>query len=132
MEYGRKKGDIMKKIKIANVLLIVLIFFVLSSINVVYAAQKNINPDSFNPSKATIASDEKEIITEKTGKIIGLLRNISIVIFVLALMVIGVKYIIGSVEQKARYKETLIPLIIGVAMVTMAVTIVSFVYDAVT
>ncbi len=132
MEYGRKKGDIMKKIKIANVLLIVLIFFVLSSINVVCAAQKNINPDSFNPSKATIASDEKEIITEKTGKIIGLLRNISIVVFVLALMVIGVKYIIGSVEQKARYKETLIPLIIGVAMVTMAVTIVSFVYDAIT
>ena len=45
-------------------------------------------------------------------------------------MVIGVKYILGSVEEKASYKETMVPYIIGCILATSGIVIVSYIYNA--
>ena len=45
---------------------------------------------------------------------IRLIRNFAIVIGVIMLMVIGVKYMLGSAEEKADYKKSLMPLVIGI------------------
>ena len=54
---------------------------------------------------------------EKTGvtgwRIITILRNAGIVIAFIILMVLGIRYIMGSVEQKAEYKRTMLPYVIG-------------------
>ena len=62
--------------------------------------------------------------------ILGAIRNISIVVSVITLMIIGLKYIIGSAEEKANYKETMIPYIIGCILAVSGTTIVSFIYNA--
>ena len=62
--------------------------------------------------------------------ILGAIRNISIVVSVITLMIIGLKYIIGSAEEKANYKETMIPYIIGCILAVSGTTLVSFIYNA--
>lgn len=61
--------------------------------------------------------------------VMGLIRNIAIIAGVIVLMIIGVKYIMGSAAEKAEYKKTLIPLVVGILIVIFATTLVSFVFD---
>ena len=59
------------------------------------------------------------------------MRNVSVVVAVISLMIIGLKYIFGSVEEKANYKATMMPYIIGCVLAASGTTIVTFIYNAV-
>ena len=52
----------------------------------------------------------------KAEVIVSAIKIIGIVVSVVALMIIGIKYMLGSVEEKAEYKKTLIPYIIGACL----------------
>ena len=56
-------------------------------------------------------------IEKKAEKALGVIRVIGIVLSVVMLMMIGIKYMLGSAEQKADYKKTLIPYIIGALII---------------
>ena len=47
------------------------------------------------------------------NKIATILRAIGTVLLVVVLMVLGIKYMMGSAEEKAEYKKTMIPYVIG-------------------
>ena len=47
------------------------------------------------------------------SKIATILRAIGTVLLVVVLMVLGIKYMMGSAEEKAEYKKTMIPYLIG-------------------
>ena len=49
--------------------------------------------------------------------IIGIVQFVGSAVSVLALIVIGIKYMMGSLEEKAQYKETMKPYIIGALLV---------------
>ena len=51
------------------------------------------------------------------NKIIGVVSVAGSAIALITLIIIGIKYVVGSVEEKARYKETLKPYLIGCFMV---------------
>lgn len=87
-----------------------------------------IDPSDYKPDE--LSNVETELIFNKTGIILAAIRNISIVTSVIVLMVIGVKYILGSVEEKASYKETMVPYIIGCILATSGIVIVSYIYNA--
>ena len=93
------------------------------------AVSSDIDPDYYNPSKQGISVNDKNTIKKKAGVILGWLRNISVATAVIAIMIAGYKYIVGSVEEKAEYKKTLIPIIIGCIMAISGTTIVSFIYN---
>ena len=63
------------------------------------------------------------------GKVIGVIRNISVIAAVIIIMVLGVKYMMGSVEEKAEYKKSFLPLIIGVLCVVAASSIAGFIFN---
>ena len=65
------------------------------------------------------------------GKIVGTLQAIGIVISVAILVVLGIKYMMGSAEEKAEYKKTMIPYLVGAVLIFAAVTIANAVYTAV-
>lgn len=75
--------------------------------------------------------DDSEIttLTSNVGIILGIIRNINVVVAVIVLMIIGVKFIIGSVEQRATYKEQMKPYIIGVLLAASGTTLVSYIYN---
>ena len=43
--------------------------------------------------------------------------------------VLGVKYMMGSLEEKAEYKKSMIPLIVGIVVVMSASTIAKLLFD---
>lgn len=51
------------------------------------------------------------------------------IVSVVVLIVLGIKYMMGSAEEKAEYKKTLMPYIIGAALVFAASAIAGIVFN---
>ena len=62
--------------------------------------------------------------------IASIVRVIGILVSVGTLMVIGIKYMLGSVEEKAQYKQRMTPWIIGAIMVFAMTNIPTILYEA--
>lgn len=54
---------------------------------------------------------------------------ISIVVSVVVLMYTGLKFIVGSTQEKAEYKKSLVPLVIGIAIVLFSTTIIKVLFS---
>ena len=112
-------------IKIIAMLLVVLTVAMISA--PVFA----FNPGTFLNTvegQAQTAGDNTKV-AEIAGKVIALIRNLAIVIGIVMLSIIGIKYMIGSAEEKASYKKTLIPLVVGIILVVAATSIISMVFS---
>ncbi len=70
-------------------------------------------------------------ITNMAGFIIKLLRNVSIILTIVVITALGIKYMIGSVQEKADYKKSYINIIIGVVLISMITTIVNVIFEAI-
>ena len=57
-----------------------------------------------------------EVLENRANKIIGVIQVIGSIASVAALIIMGIKYVLGSVEEKAEYKKTMRPYIIGVVI----------------
>lgn len=73
------------------------------------------NPNAYKP--GSINTNDANIIASKAGIIFNAISTLGIIIAVITIIVIGIKYMIGSVEEKAEYKKTMIPYLIGVVMI---------------
>lgn len=101
-------------IKKAILTSICVIIFSLTIQNNIYAT--DFNPDAYKPQSTTVVSGADKVQTV-ANNIIGPIKIIGSVVSVLALIVMGIKYVTGSVEERAEYKKTMTPYIIGVIMV---------------
>lgn len=109
-----------KKI-IFSIALIILTIFILTN-----------NVLAFNPEKYNPDSQSNTKFFEKAGPVLGAIQYIGIGIAVLVLAVIGIKYLLTSVEGKAEYKKTMIPYIIGCAFLIFTSLIVKIVASVAT
>ena len=66
-------------------------------------------------------------LKQKAGVILGAINVAGVVIAVVTVAVIGIKYMLGSVEEKAEYKKTMIPYIVGIAFIASASAIVKII-----
>lgn len=62
------------------------------------------------------------------SKLLGILQTVGVILSVLVLTILGIKYMMGSAEEKAEYKKTMIPYIVGAACIFLAPTIANIVY----
>lgn len=86
------------------------------------------NPDYYKPSETT--GNNTEFIN-MGNIIIGTMRAFGTAIAVIALMVIGIRYMFGSMAERAAYKETMIPYLIGAVMLFAISNILGIIYDLV-
>ncbi len=63
------------------------------------------------------------------GMVVAIVQTVGIVVAVVVLLVLGIKYMMGSAEEKAEYKKTMIPYIVGAVLIFAATTIVNVVYN---
>ena len=70
-------------------------------------------------------------VAEMGGKIVGIIQTVGTVIAVVMLLVIGIKYMIGSAEEKATYKKSMIPYLIGAVLVFATTNIVAVIFSAI-
>lgn len=119
----------MKKImKISTKVFLILILFVMvfyTFNSFVYAAATDFNPDNWIPNDGS--GDAK--LLSIGNKIMGPIQLIGSLVSVVTIIIIGIKYMLGSVEQKAQYKETLGPYFLGAVLVFGITTVISIIYN---
>lgn len=133
----------MKKMKITNVILIILILL-FGIINTSYARQSEKIDDK--DTKITSGHTAGEVISEAKGfiekgeadadnkiseesmknlsnTIYNILLVVGIIIAIIVGLILGIKFIMGSLEEKAEVKNMIIPYIIGCVVLFGAFTI---------
>ena len=87
--------------------------------------------NSYGFSVDDLTGTEQEITTLKNAgnSIIKVISTAGVVISVAVLIILGIKYMMGSVEERAEYKKTLMPYVIGAALVFAASGIAQIVYN---
>ena len=56
-------------------------------------------------------------ITSVGANIVSIITTIGIIVAVVVLLVIGIKYMMGSAAEKAEYKKTMIPYLVGAVII---------------
>lgn len=59
-------------------------------------------------------------LTNIGRQIISIISIVAIVIAVIVLLIIGIKYMMGSASEKAEYKKTMIPYLVGAIIIFAA------------
>ena len=88
---------------------------------------------------ATAAPDPGQVVTgssdtDTTGiqnignQIVTIISTIGSIVSVIVLVILGIKYMMGSAEEKAEYKKTLMPYIIGAGLVFAASAIAGIIF----
>ena len=85
-----------------------------------------INPSDYKPED--LQTDDVSIVTEKANTIIDYIGIIGIIVTVVSLIVLGIKYMVGSIEEKADYKKSMIPYLVGVFMFFAVTQILLIIY----
>lgn len=108
--------------KIKNILKILLVFLILifSIVNITNAF--SINDLSGN----TKSTNEIQVAGNKAVTIVSTIGSI---LSVIVIIVLGIKYMLGSTEEKAEYKKTLFPYVIGAAFIFAASAISQIIYE---
>ena len=120
----------MKNKIIAAIITLFLVSLILSStLFGVYAALGVDNPEDYiNQGNTNIGQGEMKTIG---STIVGIVRAIGTALAVIIIMIIGIKYILGSVEERAQYKQTVMPYIIGAILLFGGAQVTGIIYDAV-
>lgn len=84
-------------------------------------------PSDFDGSGGTTAADND--IKSFANNIISIMTTIGMVLAVVVLIVLGIKYMLGSAEEKAEYKKTLMPYFIGAVLIFGASGIATMVFN---
>ena len=108
-----------KLVKIFSILLIVIMLCSIS-LHVLALTPSEIKGD------ATVTGASE---ISKVGKaIVGILQTVGIVLSVVILIILGIKYMMGSAEEKADYKKSMMPYIVGAALIFAASAFAQVIY----
>lgn len=101
-------------------ILIMAIFFNAYS----YATTAAPNPSEFEGDASTDTSG----ISTIGNQVITIVSTLGSIASVIVLVVLGLKYMMGSAEEKAEYKKTLMPYVIGAGLVFAASAIAGIIF----
>ena len=96
-----------KSIKVISTLLLAIML--VASIATTVLAGVDLNATINNVEKQNLNGNADQQITKVGGNIVNIIQVVGIVIAVIVLLVIGIKYMMGSASEKAEYKKTMIP-----------------------
>lgn len=102
----------MRKDTIKKILSIILVLLIMSFILPQFSfAADTINPENWEPTRYT--PGEVEEITGIAATIVDVIRAVGVIVTVIVLIVLGIKYMAGSASERADYKKTMIPYLVG-------------------
>lgn len=112
----------MNKKAIIGIILCTLIIF--SSISTYAFSVSNMTGTNLN--------ETSQAAVDKVGQgVIKVITTIGSILSVIVLIILGLKYMMGSVEEKAEYKKTMMPYVIGATILFGASTFASVIYNVV-
>ena len=139
-----REGEKMKVI-IKTIIILFIIATIIFSIQSVYAIEgventeirlsdttsigENLGLGDLDNYKSTGTTSTQ--MTAKLGKLFSVISTAGSILSVIILAGIGIKYMLASVEEKAVYKKSMIPYIIGVAILFTGSFLPQFLYKLV-
>lgn len=120
----------MKKIQIIKKSIITLfcMFIFTTCLQLNSYSATDFNPDTFKPDSTTTVEGATKL--ESIGNtIIGVVQVVGSCVSVGVLIVMGIKYMAGSVEERAEYKSTMLPYLVGAILVFAITNILPIVID---
>lgn len=120
-----------KTVKIISVLLIA-IMLVASLSSIAYASTTGDTLNKMLNAQKNGSANGTNEITTLGGRVVGIVQVVGVIIAVIILLVIGIKYMLGSAEEKAEYKKTMMPYLVGALLIFAGSTIVNAIYNIMT
>lgn len=109
----------MKKITIIAVTVITILLILISNVNA------TIKPTDINITDIT--TTDYYLAAQKGARLLNSLVIVGTVLSIVMFMVLGIKYMMGSVEERAEYKKTMMPMLIGTFLLFTTTTIVGII-----
>ena len=110
--------------KISKIVSVLMIVAMLAMASTVVFAQST-DPRTITPLQGTGTGSVKSL----GQQILGIVQLVGSIAAVVVLVVLGIKYMMGSAEEKAEYKKTMIPYIVGAVLIFGATTIANVVFQ---
>lgn len=70
------------------------------------------HPSAFKPNG--MQQEDADTIIAKVSGILGAITTVGVVVSVITILLLGIKFMMGSVQEKAEYKKSMLPYLIGV------------------
>ena len=116
-----------KNIRVINKIIIILIVLIMSSTvlsNIVYA-KPIVNTNDYG--QGNLGNNTKALGI--VGTILSVIQIVGVIVAVISISILGIKYMTGSVEEKADYKKSMIPFLVGTVLIVAVGTIIRIVND---
>lgn len=108
-----------------TVKILIMLLVAICIISVASVSFATLTPNSLDGN----ADVDTGVIKNVGNQIFTIIRNIAAVASVVLLAFLGVKFMMGSTEEKAAYKKSFMPLIIGLFIVLAATTLGSWIWN---
>ena len=115
----------MKRI-IDKILFIILEFFI-----IVFSFINIFSVYGFDVSDLTGTKANNAQLEGAINNIVTIVSTIGSIVSVIVIIILGIKYMVGSTEEKAQFKQSMMPYLIGAIIVFAASTIVGIIYDVI-
>ena len=105
------------------IIIVILILSVFSIMNFSYGFSVG------DMSGTNLTGDAGTSINNFGQNIINIIATVGSIISVVMLVILGIKYMMGSTEEKAEYKKSLLPYFIGAVLLFGASTLAGIIYN---
>ena len=117
-----------KKIKLLSIVLSVILL--IAMFTTISMASNAI--EILNDIEGADADPDTTGLTSLAASIINIVTVVGVVVAVIVLLVLGIKYMMGSASEKAEYKKTMIPYLVGAVLIFGASAITNVVVQLTT
>ncbi len=104
-----------KSMKIMSVMLMVVM--VLFTMTTMVSATNKLNSVDLANSLYAQNTSASGSVQNIGNQLIGIITTVGVVVAVVILLVLGIKYMMGSASEKAEYKKTMIPYLVGAILI---------------
>ena len=118
-----------KNKKMILTLIILIVTIALALIPTFASALGTIHPEDYKP--GPVNPDDLKPVTDIVNPIIAVLRYGGIAIAIIVLIILGIKYMVASVSERAEYKKSMIAYIIGVAVLVSTTQLIAIIAEIV-
>ena len=117
-----------KTMKLINILLmVVMICFTLTT--AVSAKPASDRVGNIVNTMDNASANGAENVASVGGQIADMITTVGIVVAVIVILILGIKYMMGSASEKAEYKKTMIPYVVGAVLILGGSAIVKIIFS---
>lgn len=112
---------------ISMLLMVVMICFTLTTAVSAVPAANKVEGIVTNIDQAQATGADK--VSTIGGQIADIITTVGIVVAVIVILILGIKYMMGSASEKAEYKKTMIPYVVGAMLILGGSAIVKIIFS---